>query len=225
MATYFTSLGFATLGRQRFGEIAKEHAGNPELVFKFSVGPFPVILNAPALSVSAGNEQELARQACVGLYGNFEALLADHVLAVFQARGGGDPENSTKLLLMNRAWRQKLEGTAEKLGLRYRSRDLLALYEGHVFNFFGKVLSDPIDFLQAVAHVRHRIVHSNGRVDGRFLADYPESGMKPGDLIPVPLEIPFLLWSFLLPLSDYVDRLFAEHFVWPREIVKPETLI
>jgi len=91
--------------------------------------------------------------------------------------------------------------------------------------FLGEKCIDPIDFLDRMADVRHRLVHSSGRADNALVTKYPKSNLKPGQLIELHFGLPHGIHFFFVMLSELVDEEFAVKFNWTRSMVVPEKLI
>ena len=216
------------------------HSGKGQKTFQFEVQnqglspttPIRVEINGTTFETTVRRLEmefaraggELTRQFFVAFYGNFEAFLSDHVLAAYVATKNTEPERNTISLMMGRRWPGKLDRISQEFGLGLRATELRRLYEEFEMEFFSQSFDDPVTFLDSVADLRHRIVHSSGRVDQPLLDKYPKCDLQLGQLIELPFNLPAYLWLFFVPLSEELDRLFAEQFNWTRTEVQPEEL-
>ena len=57
-------------------------------------------------------------------------------------------------------------------------------------NFLGAPCTDPIEYLEMTAELRHRLVHSGGRMDQDFVDRCPKADLKIDEAILFPYHIP-----------------------------------
>jgi hypothetical protein len=159
---------------------------------------------------------QLTNQVFLLLYGNFEAFLADLVHDAMSMLGSSDPFEEALALIAVTKWKGKLDRITQKFSLALGHRRYVAAYAGIDMELLGKTTHDPIEFLQAVADLRHRLIHSAGRADAKLLAEYPNSGLVDGALIELPFGLPVAMHFWLVPLTDLLDEAFSATFGWAR---------
>ena len=93
-----------------------------------------------------------------------------------------------------------------------------------LIHILGIPFTDPVDLLQSMADVRHRLVHYSGKMDRNFLRDYPNAKIVEGEFISMSADLPFDLHFYFVKLSDFIDQKFSERFGWNRIEVPPESL-
>jgi len=169
----------------------------------------------------------LTNQVFLMLYGNFEAYLSDLVLDALTHVGSiADPYEETLQLMVASRWRGKIDRINQKLGIGILlgTRTFVNKFRDIDMGFLGERCENPIEFLEKAADLRHRLVHSSGRVDSEFVAAYPKAGLSIGQTISLPFGFPIPLQLFFAHLTDVFDEAFSKKYGWPRTIVSPETL-
>lgn len=159
------------------------------------------------------------------LYGNFEAFLADLARDALAALGSSEPLEEAVTLVAMTKWRGKLDRIAQRFSLTLGHKRYVAAYQAIDMRFLGKATTDPVEFLQATADLRHRLVHSAGRADAQLLAEYPQSGLTDGALIELPFGLPVAMHFWFVPLTDLLDEAFSARFGWTRETTSLYQLI
>lgn len=119
----------------------------------------------------------------------------------------------------------KLDRIAQQFALALGHRQYVEAYTGIDMRFLGKSTNDPVEFLQAMADLRHRLVHSGGRADGHLVAEYQGSGLVDGALIELPFGLPVALHFWFVPLTELLDDAFCARFGWPRQTASIDQLI
>ena len=169
----------------------------------------------------------LTNQVFLMLYGNFEAYLSDLVLdALTQIGSVADPYEETLRLMVRSKWSAKIDRVNQKLGMGVRlgTRAFVNKFRDVAMGFLGEQCKNPIEFLEKAADLRHRLVHSSGRVDKNFLAAYPKAGLSIGQTISLPFGFPIPLQLFFSHLTDIIDEAFSDKFGWQRTTVSLENL-
>ena len=173
---------------------------------------------------SAG--RHLTNQVFLMLYGNFEAYLTDLVMDGLKVlEPTGDAYNDALNLLISRKWEGKIARIDNRLGLGLKGALIREWFQGITMEFLGTKCSQPMDFLEKVSDLRDRVVHYGSRVDEGLVKEYPGAGLKLGDEIGFPFDMPTQFNLFLAHLNDLVDNVFCQRFGWPRSMVRPETLV
>ena len=169
----------------------------------------------------------LTNQVFLMLYGNFEAYLSDLVLdALAQIGSVADPYEETLRLMVTSRWRGKIDRINQKLGMgkRLGASMFVGKFRDVDMGFLGERCKNPIEFLDKAADLRHRLVHSSGRIDKEFVSAYPKAGLSIGQTISLPFGFPIPLQLFFSHLTDVIDEAFSNKFGWRRTMESPETL-
>ncbi len=154
----------------------------------------------------------LTRQLFVMCYGSFETYLFQLFERSFPAIGITDKEeifDKSKRILMYKEWNGKFCTMNDFLNIGYKESNLTSCFSKFSLDFEGKEYNNPLDFLNELAQVRHRIVHASSILEN-----------KRKIFINMNVFNGFLGFFFLL--TDYVDSLFANKFGYDRKIIKPE---
>jgi hypothetical protein len=151
----------------------------------------------------------LGRQVFTMVYGSFETLLFHLLERSFPKIGiTANILDSSLEILMRKKWDGKFCKMRDVFALNYRAADLIGHFQGFEMNFEGKVYKNPLEFLDQMAQVRHRIVHASSILDG-------------GNLIFFDPLVFNSYFAFFVILTDYVDDLFAKRFGYPRLKIDP----
>lgn len=161
----------------------------------------------------------------LGVYGNFEAYMLDLIAAGLKELSYTNPEDEAVKIMLGTAWHGKFDRIIQKIGVTLGKGKLVNKFRNLDMGFLGEKCVDPIDFLDSMADLRHRLVHSSGRADTALVNKYPKANLRPGDLIELPFGLPYGIHMFFVFLAEVVDEVFATKFNWTRSIVAPEKLI
>ena len=146
----------------------------------------------------------LKRQAVAMFYGNFETYLFKLFEKSFPLVGVKDDILDKSLnILMKGKWDGKFCRMNEVFNIGYRANDLISWFKGFEMNFEGKNHENPLNFLDEVAFVRHKIVHAS-------------SILEDNGLIVVDMNFLHGFYGFFFHLTDYTDNLFAKRFGYAR---------
>lgn len=167
---------------------------------------------------------QLTNQVFLMLYGNFDAFLFDLVHDAQHQLGSRDPIQDAITMLSTTRWRGKLDRVSQKLSVNTAKGKLTRVFKDIEMGFFGQPTNDPIEFLQCMADLRHRLIHGGSRADSKLIQKYPDAGLAEGQYIELPFGLPFSISYFFIPLTDYLDKAFCDQFDWKREMVSPENL-
>ena len=226
LGAYATITAYSGKGQEAVENAAAANQINDDTPIRFGMGEHTIQTSyrriRAAFSKAGG---QLTNQVFLYVYGNFEAFLTDLCHDALLALGSAEPlQEATSLTVMTR-WRGKLDRINEKFGLGLGKRRYVAAYQQLDMGFLGRATTDPIEFLQAMAEFRHRLVHSAGRADAKLLSEYPQSGLKAGEVIELPFGLPFGIHFFFVPLTDLIDGAFATKFGWQRPLTAVEELV
>jgi hypothetical protein len=226
LATYVSLIAYASEGHKSMTFAAKAKGINLDTPMRIKIdgrvfqSTYRILLGA--FSRSAG---QLTNQVFILVYGNLEAYITDVLADALSADGAVDGFQDAVSIMTGTRWEGKFNRISQRCGVPLGKTDIAARYRGMDFEFFGIKSTDPITFLQAMADLRHRIVHSAGRADAKFLDMYPQSQIREGDLIQVPAESPIDLHVFFVPLTEAIDHAFADKYKWQRVLEAPEKLV
>ena len=96
----------------------------------------------------------------------------------------------------------------EVFNIGYKANDLMNRFNNFEMDFEGKKHINPLNFLDDLAQVRHRIVHAS-------------SILENNRLIFIDMNIFHGFFGFFYLLTDYVDNLFAKRFGYIRRKSNP----
>ena len=151
----------------------------------------------------------LCRQVFVMLYGSLETYLFELLERSFPKVGITEDLLDRSLeIMMKRKWDGKLCKMRDVFGLKYQASDLISHFHGFEINIEGRICKNPIDGLDELAQIRHKIVHAS-------------SILEKGGLIFIDAKIFHAYYAFLAKLVDYVDGLFSRRFDYPRIKINP----
>lgn len=219
LATYSTVATFSNLGLQHINSLKKSN----DTHFRLAIGARFIQSNYLTLKNNYPKAMvQLTNQTVAMIYGNLEAYIVDIAIDSFQALGINNAQQETLRLLAIKGWAGKIDSIGQKFNVKLGKRYFMDKFRSIPLEFQGKSYSNPIEFLQIIADIRHLILHSAGRIDDR-LAN--ETGLKSGDEISFPVELPFDLHIFLVTFSDVFDKAFSDRFGWTRQLVQPEHLV
>jgi hypothetical protein len=168
---------------------------------------------------------QLTNRTFLLLYGNFEAFVADISRDALVAQGAAKPFEEAVALMTMTKWRGKLDRITQRFSLTLGHRRYVTAHQAIDMQFPGRPMTDSVEFLQAMADLRHRLVHSAGRADPALLAEYPQSGLTDGALIELPSELPVAMHFWFVPITDLLDDAFSTRFGWIRATSSPDQLI
>jgi hypothetical protein len=225
LGTYATITAYSGVGENNVKTSAERNEISDETDIRIKMGPYTFQSKYRLLKKMFGKAgAQLNNQVFLMVYGNFEAYLADLVQDSFGVQGAQDPVEKAISLMASTRWEAKISKISQKCGVQLRKRDFIAAYKEIDMSFLGKAYSDPIEFLQSMADLRHRFVHSAGRVDKNLLHDYPSFGLAEGALIELPFGLPYEVNLFFVPMTELLDKEFCEKFSWARHTITPEHL-
>jgi hypothetical protein len=151
----------------------------------------------------------LCRQIFVMLYGSLETFLFELIERSFLEIGVTENILDLSLeIMMRKKWDGKLCKMRDQIGLPYEAGHMMNHFEGFQMEFEGKAFRNPLNFLDELAQVRHKIVHASSILEGKRL-------------IFMNAAIFHAYYSFCALLTDYIDDLFTRRFNYPRVMINP----
>ncbi len=151
----------------------------------------------------------LTRQVFVMVYGSFETYLFQLFERTYPEIGIRENILDTSLdILMRKKWDGKFCKMRDIFDVDYKAGSLIAHFHGFEMDIEGTVYKNPLDFLDALTQIRHRIVHASSILEGE-------------KLIFIQAEIFHAYYAFLALLTDYVDALFSTRFGFSRPKLDP----
>jgi len=151
----------------------------------------------------------LARQIFVMIYGSFETYLYQLFDRSYSEVGTTKDLIEMSLdILMRRRWDGKFSKMAHVFGFEYRASHLIDHFSNLEMNFNGKIYRNPLDFLDDLVQIRHKIVHTS-------------SILEKHQLIFLDINIISEFFFFLYHLTEYIDDLFAKRFGYVRLKLNP----
>ena len=210
--------------RDKYSPIANKLPFKEQTPFKIElsdglsvVTPFKIFINQIKKNLDI-----LPRQTFIMLYGSFETYLHD----IFERSYSeiNITENTLDLsisILMKKKWKGKLSKMKEVFNVDYKDRKLVKCFSGFELNFNGTVFRNPLDFLDQLSQIRHRIVHASSIIDDQFAEKHSTSSTLIGKQIGIELKMIHPLFVFYILLSGYIDEIFSERFGYERIKTNP----
>ena len=96
----------------------------------------------------------------------------------------------------------------DTFGIDYKSSELKAHFQNFKMKFEGQQYKDPLQFLNELAQLRHRIVHASNIMQGTTI-------------IVIRGQVLYKFHTFYALLTEYIDDLFAQKFDFERELIDP----
>lgn len=226
LGSYTTLAIYSDFGRQ-WGEFqAKKGVFGDKTPMRFTI-------NERTMQTSYRKFKEIYQKALPQLtnyiflmiYGNFESFFADLVIDGLLEQNHPNPKEETIRLMMATKWVGKIDRISQKFGLDLGKRARDEHFQELHMEITGNVYKDPIEFLQKMADIRHRLVHYSGQVDALLIKDVPNYGLSVGDLIELPGQLPYDVNNYFVMLTEMIDEAFSNQFGWSRVLIPPEQLV
>ena len=151
----------------------------------------------------------LCRQVFVMLYGSLETYFFQLMERSFLKIGKNDNILDHSLdIMMRKKWDAKLCKMRDVFGIRYKASELRNHFKFFEMNFEGTIFKDPLQFLDELTQIRHRIVHAS-------------SIWQKDRLIFINAKVFHAYYAFCAHLTDYTDSLFSERFGFNRISINP----
>jgi hypothetical protein len=226
LATYCSLAAYAHFGKEALESTANQKQLSDTNPIRINMSDYVMQTTYRQLRKSHSRAgAQLTNQIFLMIYGNFDAYLFDLVRDALSDLAVQDPIQEAVSMLASMRWAGKIDRLSNKLSVKLPKRKLLQKYKDIEMGFLGKASKNPIDFLQSMANLRHRLVHSAGRADPKLIQEYPNSGLKEGDLIELPFGLPYSINFFFVPFTDVLDESFCDQYSWRREMIAPENLV
>ncbi len=208
---YVTKLSFDVCKRNYEENIIPKLPTKEKTPMKIEInGGNPIFLPAARIiEISSNGINILTRQAFIMFYGSFETYLFQLLERSFPNVGiTEDILDKSRDILMLKKWDGKFCKMNEVFSIEYKANDLMNWFNNFEMDFEGRKHKNPLNFLDALAQVRHRIVHAS-------------SILENDRLIFIHMNIFHELFSFFFFLTDYVDNQFAKRFGYDRKKINP----
>lgn len=151
----------------------------------------------------------LARQIFVMIYGSFETYLFQLFDKTYPKIGITEDALDISIdILMKKKWDGKFNKMSEIFDVNYRAGDLMNCFNNLKMDFNGKSIKNPLNFLDELAQIRHRIVHAS-------------SILEKGNLVFIDIIFFHEFFYFCFLLTDYVDEIFSKKYGYPRNNLDP----
>jgi hypothetical protein len=226
LGSYVTIAAYSDLGKQWAEQQAKRGAFTDETPMKLTIAGRTMHANYRVVKRMLDEAlPQLVNYIYLMVYGNFEAFLSDSICDALAQLGHSDPIEETIRLMMGTKWPGKIDRISQKLNLDLGKRTRTRHFKDLSMEFLGTVHTDPMELLEKMADVRHRLVHYSGRVDSLFASEYPNSSLSEGDLIVLPARLPYDVHFFFILLTGLIDEAFSNRFGWTRTTVSLEHLV
>ncbi len=225
---YFTIASYSEKGREYVEQIEKSGKLKPDTPIRIKIESqgIDVRLNYGLLKKQFSQAgSQLTNNVFLGVYGNFEAYMLDIIAAGLKELSYPNPEDIAVETMMGTRWEGKFNRVMQRIGVKFGKQRMVNKFHNLDMGFLGEKCVDPVDFLDRMADLRHRLVHSSGRVDKALVNKYPKANLRTGDLIVLPFGLPHGIHMFFVFLAEFVDEIFAARFNWTRSEVAPEKLI
>ena len=164
----------------------------------------------------------LNNQIFVMLYGSFETYLLEMFETTYPQIG--ITENTldiSRYILMKGNWDGKFCKMSSVFKIDYKASKLVEHFAGFELDFMGEIHKNPLEFLDELAQIRHRIIHASSIIDCAFVDKYQTENFEQGKQINIPHEIIPAFYGFYVLLTDYVDDLFAQKYGYKRIKINP----
>lgn len=182
---------------------------NTPIKLTINDGNFIVMPAARIIEMTTNGINLLTRQAFVMFYGSFETYLFKLIEKSFPLIGVKENIfDKSRDILMFKKWDGKFCKMNEALNIEYKASDLMKLFNTFEMDFEGTKHKNPLNLLDELAQIRHRIVHAS-------------SILENDRLIFINIDIFHSLFGFFFLLTDYVDVLFSKKFGYSRTALKP----
>lgn len=225
---YFTVSLYSEKGREYVEQIEESGKLKLDTPIRFKIEPqgIEIRLNYGLLKKQFSQAgSQLTNNVFLGIYGNFEAYMFDIIAAGFRELSQPNPEDEAIKMMLGTTWEGKFNRVIQRIGVNLGKQRMVNKFHNLDMGFFGEKCVDPVDFLDRMTDLRHRLVHSSGRADQALINKYPKANLGFGDLIELPFGLPHSIHTFFVFLAEFIDEVFAIKFNWTRSAVAPEKLI
>lgn len=177
---YFTVASYSEKGREYVEQAEKAGKLKPDTPIRIKMQPqgIEIRLNYGLLKKQFSQAgAQLTNNVFLGVYGNFEAYMLDLIAAGLKELSYTNPEDEAVKIMLGTAWHGKFDRIIQKIGVTLGKGKLVNKFRNLDMGFLGEKCVDPIDFLDSMADLRHRLVHSSGRADTALVNKYPKANL------------------------------------------------
>ncbi len=183
--------------------------GNTPIKLEINGENFIIMPASRIIDLTTDGINIITRQSFIMFYGSFETYLFQLCERSFPLVGVTDNIlDKSRDILSGKSWDGKFCGLSNAFSLGYKDSDLNRCFKNFEMDFEGKKIKKPLQLLDSLAQVRHRIVHAS-------------SILETGNLIFININIFHSLFGFFFLLTNYVDDLFAKKFNYSRNKINP----
>lgn len=184
---------------------------NTPMKLSMNDGNFIIMPCIKIVELTSNGINILTKQAIIMFYGSFETYLYQLFEKSFPTVGVSKAEmilDKSRDILMLKKWDGKFCRMNDVFNIGYKAGDLISHFADFEMDFGGKKHNNPLNFLDELAQVRHRIVHASSIVEK-------------DKMISIDINHFHGLFGFFFLLTDYVDNLFAKKFSYTRQKLDP----
>jgi len=198
--------------KEKYGEViipTLPSKANTPIKVEMNSGNFIVMPAARIIEMATNGINLLTRQALVMFYGSFETYLFQLFEKSFPSVNITENILDKSIdILMRGKWDGKFCKMNEIFTIDYKAGDLINQFNNFEMDFEGEKHKNPLNYLDKIAQVRHKIVHAS-------------SILENDKMIFINMNIFHGFFGFFFLLTDYVDNLFVKRFGYTRQRLKP----
>jgi hypothetical protein len=198
--------------KNKYEELLKQNRLKPDTPLKLEASDRSRSANMSTrifLEQCGNNLNILARQVFVMLYGSLETYLFRLFERSFIEIGNTENIFDSSLnILMGKKWDGKFCKMRDVFAVDYKASNLISHFSGFEMYINRKAYKNPLDFMDELAQIRHKIVHAS-------------SILEKEKLIIINVKIFHAYYAFFSLLTDYVDTLFVNKFGYERVKINP----
>ena len=180
-----------------------------DIKFEWTGGRSITMPARKAVKMTIEGNDILARQIFIMIYGSFETYLFQIFDRTYPKIGMTENTLDVSLdILMKKKWDGKFNKMSGVFDVNYRAGELINRFKDLKMDFNGKLIKNPLNFLDDLAQIRHRIVHAS-------------SILEKGNLVSIDIRFFHEFFYFCSLLTDYVDEIFSKKYGYPRIKLDP----
>lgn len=208
---YVTKISFDTCKRNYQETIIPRlpSKDNTPMKLEMNGGNYIIVPARKIIDLTTDGINILTRQTFVMFYGSFETYLYQLFEKSFLINGITEEIlDKSRDILMLKKWDGKFCKMDDVFRVGYKASELTNWFRGFKLEFEGQKHEKPLEFLDELTQVRHRIVHAS-------------SILEKDRMIFIDMNLFHGLFGFFYLLTDYVDYIFSRKFGYERETINP----